>query len=54
MVAPLFGVEVAQDKEALEAVVPVTLNEPGAVGAVATETVAVAVEVPLLLTAVRV
>src|ERR1039457_1038033 len=53
MVAPLFGVEVAQDREALEAVVPVTLNEPGAVGAVATETVVVAVEVPLLLTAVR-
>ena len=54
MLAPLLGVEVAQESDAVEAVVPVTLNEPGAVGAVATETVVVAVEVPLLLTAVRV
>ena len=54
MVAPLLGVEEAQDKETVEAVVPVMLREPGAVGAVATETVVVAVEVPLLLTAVRV
>jgi hypothetical protein len=54
MVAPLLGVEAAQDRDVVEAVVPVTLSEPGAVGAVATETVVVAVEVPLLLTAVRV
>ena len=50
----MFGVEVAQDRETLEAAVPVTLSEPGAVGAVATEIVVVAVEVPLTFTAVRV
>jgi hypothetical protein len=54
MVAPLFGVEADQDREVVEAVVPVTLSEPGAVGVVATETVLVAVVVPLPLTAVRV
>ena len=50
----MLGVDDAQDREVVEAVVPVTLNEPGAVGAVATETVVVAVVVPLLLTAVKV
>ena len=50
----MFGVEADQDRDVVEAVVPVTLNEPGAVGAVATFTVVVAVEVPLLFTAVRV
>ena len=49
-----MGVEADQDREVVEAVVPVTLNEPGAVGAVATETVVVAVVVPLEFTAVRV
>src|ERR1035441_344402 len=54
MVAPLFGDEADQDREVVEAVVPVMLSDPGVVGAVATETVMVAVVVPLPFTAVKV
>src|ERR1035441_6515052 len=54
MVAPLFGDEADQDREGVEAVVPVMLSDPGVVGAVATETVMVAVVVPLPFTAVKV
>jgi hypothetical protein len=50
----LFGVEADQDRDVVEAVVPVTLGEPGAVGAVATKTIVVAVEVPFAFVAVSV
>jgi hypothetical protein len=54
MVAPLFGVLDAQERDAVEPVVVTTVRLPGAVGALATVTIAVAVDVPLPFVAVRV
>jgi hypothetical protein len=54
MAAPLLGVELAHERERVEVVAPDTANEPGAVGAVATLTVVVAVLVPFAFVAVRV
>ena len=48
----MFGVEVVQERERVDAVELPTANDPGAVGAVATATEVVAVEVPLLFVAV--
>ena len=52
MVAPLFGVELAHERDAVLAPSEETEKDPGAVGAVVTETVVVAVEVPAPLVAV--
>jgi hypothetical protein len=54
MVAPLFGVELAHARESVEVVGLPTVNDPGAVGAVATWTEVVAVLVPFAFVAVRV
>jgi|ERR1017187_1702189 hypothetical protein len=54
MVAPLFGVELAQESDAVLVPIEETVREPGAVGGVATEIVVVAVLVPLLFVAVSV
>jgi hypothetical protein len=54
MVAPLFGVELAQERESVEVVGLVTVKLPGAVGAVATETEAVEVVTPFTFVAVMV
>jgi hypothetical protein len=54
MVAPLFGVELAQESDAVLVPIEETVREPGAVGGVATETVVVAVLVPFAFVAVRV
>ena len=50
----MLGVELAHERERVEVVAPDTANEPGAVGAVATLTVVVAVLVPFAFVAVRV
>jgi hypothetical protein len=52
MVAPLFGVELAQVSARVEVVGLPTVNDPGALGAVATATVVVAVLVPFAFVAV--
>jgi hypothetical protein len=54
MVAPLFGVELAHASESVEVEGDETVNDPGAVGAVATCTLVVAVLVPFAFVAVRV
>ena len=50
----MFGVELAHARESVEVVGLPTVNDPGAVGAVATWTLVVAVEVPFAFVAVRV
>ena len=50
----MFGVELAQARLSVEVVGLVTVSDPGAVGAVATCTLVVAVEVPFAFVAVRV
>jgi hypothetical protein len=52
MLAPLFGVELAHESERVEVVGLPTVNDPGAVGAVATVTEVVAVLVPFAFAAV--
>ena len=52
MAAPLLGVELAHERERVEVVGLPTVKEPGAVGAVATETEVVAVVVPFAFVAV--
>src|ERR1017187_10076809 len=54
MVAPLFGVELAHERASVEVEGLPTVNDPGAVGAVATVTEVVAVDVPFVFVAVRV
>ena len=54
MVAQLFGVELAHERASVEVVGLPTVNDPGAVGAVATLTLVVAVEVPFAFVAVKV
>jgi hypothetical protein len=54
IVAPLFGVDDAQARDAVEVPMFETLGEPGAVGAVATCTLVVAVLVPFAFVAVKV
>ena len=54
MVAPLFGVDTDHERERVEVEGLPTVKLPGAVGAVATWTVVVAVEVPFAFVAVRV
>jgi hypothetical protein len=51
MVAPLFGVLDVQERAMVDVVGPVAVNDPGAVGAVATVTVVVAVLVPFAFAA---
>ena len=50
----MFGVELAHARERVEVVGLPTVNDPGAVGAVATATDVVAVLVPFAFVAVRV
>ena len=54
MVAPLFGVDVTHEREAVDVVIELIENDPGAVGAVATDTEVVAVLVPFGFVAVMV
>ena len=51
MIAPLFGVLDAQESARVEVVGPLTVNDPGAAGAVATLTEVVAVNVPFAFVA---
>jgi hypothetical protein len=54
MVAPLLGADAVHERATVEVVVPVTVREPGAVGAVATATETESVLVPFAFVAVRV
>ena len=54
MVAPVFGGELAHERASVEVEGLPTVNDPGAVGAVATVTEVVAVDVPFVFVAVRV